>query len=211
MKHIHYILIFAAGLLVASCGNNGKPDPVVFSKKLDKGYAVFYGNYYSAEGINRNVLSLDIYSPTITIDSLGRIGGTGTNVYLSDIFIDTADTLMRRGEYKTDTTYLSYTFLAGIEYENHYSGAYLLNIKDNGYDVTLVKSGTMTLSYSGDSTIIDFSLLLDNANRTVYTGQYRGILPYYIPASQEDAKIIRHNKRVHRLHAARTVVLRQHH
>ena len=165
-------------LLAMACGSN-PPAQSPFSKKLDKGYATYYGDYYAAEGLDAHLLSLDIYSPTITIDSAGRIGGTGTNVYLSDIFIPNDEIFMRRGEYKCDTTYKPFTFLAGMEYEGHYSGAYLLSIKENGYSVTLVKIGTMTVSYVSDSTIIDFELLLDNTEHTTYKGQYRGVLPYY--------------------------------
>lgn len=178
-RRLLFILTIGIVLLLASaCGSN-PPEPSQFAKRLDKGYATYYGNYYAAEGLDAHLLSLDIYSPTITIDSAGRIGGTGTNVYLSDIFIPNDEIFMRRGEYKCDTTYKPFTFLAGIEYEGHYSGAYLLSIKENGYSVTLVKSGTMTVSYVSDSTIINFELMLDNPGRTTYTGEYRGVLPYY--------------------------------
>lgn len=178
-------MAFAA--VLASCGGKTEPQPSVFSKVLDKGYATYYGNYYQAEGIDCNILSLDLYSPTITFDSVGRIGGTGTNVYLSDIFIQPDHKYLSRKEFCCDTTYQPFTFLAGMEYENHYSGAYLLNIKENGYSVTLVKDGTMTVSYNGDSTIIGFELLLDNPQKTIYKGQYRGILPYYDATAESSA------------------------
>ncbi len=186
--NVYILMLSALVLTFASCRRTTNEPTLQFSPVLDKGYVSFYGDYYSAEGLDRNVLSVDLYSPGITLDSVGRISGTGTNVYLSDVFLTPKDIFLPEAEYRSDTTYEPLTFLAGIEYEGFVSGAYLLNITETGYSVVLVNKGTMQVVQQGDSTIIRFELLLNNADRTLYKGEYRGVLPYYDFRDAADVK-----------------------
>lgn len=182
-RFITYLLL--TSLLVA-CNTPTPDEKKEYERILDKGYAVFYGDYYSDAGLKNNILSLDLYSSGITLDNSGRATGAGTNVYLSDIFLQPTDTFLPQGKYVTDTTAAPMTFLAGIQYEGEVSGAYLLDIKENGYSVLLVRRGEMNVSFSRDSTIIDFTLLLADSSHTVYNGQYRGKLIYYDGREKND-------------------------
>ena len=173
------IPVILAALFLVACTHTPEVEKKTFDETLDKGYAVFYGNYYEEEGIKSNVISLDLYSSGIMLDSVNRVTGTGTNVYLSDVFVRPTDIFLPRGTLTSDTTAASMTFLPGIQYEGDVSGAYLLDIKENGYSIALVKKGEMMVSYSNDSTIIDFTLLLADSAHTVYNGRYKGILIYY--------------------------------
>ncbi len=144
----------------------------------DKGQAVFYGDYYQAEGIQHNVLSLDIYSPNLSLDSTNHIVGTGVNIYLSDIFLPTTDTFLVATTYTADTTTADYTFLPGMNYDGQISGAYILNITDGSLvSAELFQEGTFNLTQKGDSTFIEFLLTKESGKK--YAAEFRGVLPYY--------------------------------
>ncbi|MCM1034408.1 MAG: hypothetical protein NC038_01805 [Paludibacter sp.] len=161
----------------------GCKEKTVIEKKqretfYNSGSAVFYGAYYEENGILQNVISLDLYTPGVSLDSTGHIIGTGVNLYFSDIFIAPQDTLLPAGTYESDTTALPYTYLPGMDFDGNISGAYLLDISDGALSsVEILSNGHYNLQYKGDSLIVDF--VLQNENRQSYSAQYRGRLPLY--------------------------------
>ncbi len=168
-------------LCLASCQDSHNPQvkPLQSETKLDKGRCVFYGDYYAEEGILYNVVDMDLLSAGLSYDSVGRIVGTGTNLYISDIFLHSTDTLLPAGIYTADTTATVRTFLPGMDYEGGVSGAYLLHIVDNAImKIILIEKGIFTLSYEGSTTHIEFDLMTENHQS--YKGTFHGTLPMYI-------------------------------
>ncbi len=185
MKRTIYIL----GLLLCLVGcekpHNEAENPTKSETQLDKGRCVFYGDYYAEEGIAHNVVDMDLLSANLSYDSVGRIVGTGTNLYFSDIFLHATDTLILAGVYTADTTAAVGTFLPGMDYEGGVSGAYLLHIVDNAVTkIILIEKGTFTLRYEGKKTHVDFDLVTTEGQ--AYKGTFDGELPMY--ALEEDEK-----------------------
>ncbi len=179
MKRIVYIIGLLVCLVSCQDSHNPQVSPVESETVLDKGRCIFYGDYYSEEGITHNVVDMDLLSANLSYDSLGYIAGTGTNLYLSDIFIHATDTLIPAGVYTADTTAAVGTFLPGMDYEGGVSGAYLLNIVDNAVmKIILIEKGTFTLRYEGAKTHITFDLVTTNGS--TYKGTFDGVLPTYV-------------------------------
>ncbi len=178
MKRILYILPL---LLFVAC----QPDrpqggtQTTFATSFDEGRAIYYGAYYEEEGVPHNVLDLDLLSEGLNYDSVGRIVGSGTNLYFSDIFIENTKQFFPNGTYEADTSATTMTFLSGMDYEGGISGAYLLQITDNQVaKITLVENGSFTLKQDIHGTVtITFDLLL--ANRKAYSATFKGQLPLY--------------------------------
>lgn len=178
MKRIAYILSVCSLFSLAGCNNTVNHPELNSATEFNTGYAFFYGAYYAEDGIDRNVVVLDLYSPKLGLDSLGVIRGTGTNFYLSDIFLLPKDTLLPATTYKSDTTAAPLTFLPGMNYEGNVSGAYLLDIVDSQISrITLLTEGGFTLRYKGDSAIININMKTDGGK--AYAAEFRGTLPMY--------------------------------
>ncbi len=180
MKHTATILLSLC--LLASCGNHVTPEKKpIGENKLVNGYSHSYGAHYKSRGINQNVVDLDLYSANIDLDSAHHIVGTGTNLYISDIFLPAGETTMQATTYTSDTTADEFTFLPGVDYEGNISGAYLLRITDGkltGY--TIFDEGQFTLLQDGDTTSILFSLKYKEGKNIIntYEAEFKGIIAY---------------------------------
>lgn len=170
------LILFFFPLLIAACNTPSRPSYIVVDTAFDKGEVTCYGQFYAAEGVKQNVFSLDVYSKDLGLDSVGKMYGTGTNLYMSDIFLPVADTILAEGTYRMDTTGAEFTFLKGIESEGNVSGAYLLIMTEGGYTVDLIKDGTFTIVQETDTTQIDFSLTRSGGQK--YEATFRGVLKY---------------------------------
>lgn len=97
-----------------------------------------YGKAY--DSVPHNVFALDLYSDGLSLDSTRRIVGTGTNLYISDIFL--ADSLLAVGAYHSDTTAATHTFLLGQDFEGTPTGIYLFSVVESANaGVQVVDSG----------------------------------------------------------------------
>lgn len=178
MRYRKIIAICLCALAVAGCDSNTVVgDSTVSSAKYTAGYAVFWGDFYAEKGVANNVLSMDLYSVGLSVDSAGYYVGSGTNLYISDIFQLPVDTLLIGGTYQMDTTCGAQTFLAGVDYDGRQTGTYLVTVTDMGTSVEVLTDGTFTLSYKGDTTIIDF--YMKKSDGKSFTANYRGILYTY--------------------------------
>lgn len=172
MKKILYILpIF---LLLACSSKKSSEQPEVLESELTQGTVTCYGAYY--KGLERNVVSLDLYSKDITFDSLGYVNGTGTNLYISDLFLPLTDTVPTAGTYKCDTTTAVSTFLPGMDFEGNPTGTYILRINDSKISsIILCNDSSFVLSRNGETTDIQFNLIADKKQ---YKLHFRGVLKY---------------------------------
>jgi len=176
LNKIKYSL-FAVLVVLSACHNHDDPkeQKSPYATQYTQGWASFYGRYYNAH--NENVVSLDLYSKTAQIDSTGKVSGSGSNIYLSDIFIQATDTFLPQTSFSCDSIIRINTFLKGKDFEGNPTGAYVMRFDESSYTYTLITKGTFVVSEKEDSCIIDFELIL--ADKTKLNAQYRGILPTY--------------------------------
>ena len=178
----HFLLILPLAILITACGSNVTPEKKTIGEtRFTTAYAKSYGAHYASRGIAQNVIDFDLYSANIDLDSTHHIVGTGSNLYISDIFVPTAETTLQPESYRSDTTGSDYTFLPGVDYEGNISGAYLLRINDgslSGY--TVFNDGTFTLTQDGDTTQVLFTLHYTEGNniQRTYEAEFRGIIVY---------------------------------
>jgi len=171
MKKIGLILL---PVLLAACTPKNPVTPTVLATELTQGILAFYGAYY--QGLPQNVVALDLYSKDLTFDSLGYIRGSGTNLYLSDIFLPLTDKTPAEGVYRCDTTGAEGTFLPGMDFDGNPTGTYLLQIANNAISrIILCSDSSFVLTREGDTTDIRFNLM---SGRQQYKVHYRGVLQY---------------------------------
>ncbi|MDO9154431.1 MAG: hypothetical protein Q7U47_12150, partial [Paludibacter sp.] len=67
------LLILMVGLLVSSCVERNPIFKYNYNKdpKYTWGYAQFYGKYYADYGINNNVVTLSLFSDSLSINDKG--------------------------------------------------------------------------------------------------------------------------------------------
>lgn len=178
-------------LICTGCKEKNTPSERQRDTSFNTGTAVFYGAYYQDGGIAQNVLSVDLYSSGLTLDSTGHVTGTGTNLYFSDVFLAPADTFLLAGTYLCDSTALPMTFLPGMNYEGNISGAYILDIVDGALNnAELLTEGRFSLEYKGDSVQMDFALT--NQAGKACSARFKGLLPLYDGRKQECTRRITH-------------------
>ena len=179
--------VLLIGCLVAgltSCRQSVTPihyqtlDSVLTSGRLE-----YYGQFYQAEGIDYGVVCLDLYSKGLGLNKEGRMEGVGTNLYIGDIFLSTATpAAVKAKDFLPEDTYESDSvaelthFLRGIEYDGNYGGSYVLLMGESGYKVYPITEGKMTVTYIGDTLVLDGIATL-KGQKAVYPFHYRDVLP----------------------------------
>lgn len=172
----YYILALVA--CMAAC----KPAPYVPAQRTasDFNYCLIerHGHYY--DHLSSDVMSIDLYSEGLALDSLGYVRGTGTNLYLSDVFVAPGSTRLPDGTYTADSLGRENTFLPGRDYEGQVNGAYILLVADGKVgSITLCTDSTMCVTTEGDT--LDIRFRLRKADGRLYTAHYRGIPEYQTP------------------------------
>jgi len=181
-------------LLLVCCLATGCKHPVtpvsynVLDSVLTSGQFEYYGPYYKQEGIDYDVICLDLYSKGVGLNKDGKMEGVGTNVYISDIFVPATDAagdqpqaVLPSGTYKSDSTARLMHFLRGMNYDGNYGGSYVLLKGENNYSVILITDSEITIAYAGDTLILDGSASLEGEKKP-YSFHYRNILPISQPA-----------------------------
>lgn len=159
-------------LLLTACQHTTYVPTQRVASDFNRCYIQCHGAYY--DSIAANVLSLDLYSAGLDLDSTGYMQGTGTNLYLSDVFVPLTDTVLLPGVYTADTTGSVMTFLPGKDFEGNPTGTYILQVTDNKVgSITLCTDSTMTVAYDRDT--LDIRFRLRKTDGRIYTAQYRGI------------------------------------
>ena len=164
-------LVGLIGCMTLPSCKKAEPSPVAVLPSVYKtAYCTPYGHYY--DSIPLAVVSLDLYSDGLDLDTAHHMVGTGYNLCLSDIFVP--DSLLEPGDYRSipsADTPASFTFLEGKDYEGTPHGAYLLKVEDNRLTtIQVLDSGSF--SYRGDSLV--FTLFYNGGKR--YDAAFRGPL-----------------------------------
>ena len=175
MKKIVYILFLILG--ITACKKSKLIEVKIFPETYVLAYEQDHGHCY--DSVPYSVVSLDLYSEGLSLDTNHRMLGTGYNLFLSDIFVS-GDTLTP-GEYRSlNDTPAPYTFLKGRSYDGTPNGAYLLTI-DNGklQSIQLIDSGYMSVRDTTNGfTDIRFTLYYTKEDRSVasYEPSFQGPL-----------------------------------
>ena len=158
-----------------ACGGTNQPDKKTsYATEFTSCYVEQYGKAY--DSVPHNVFALDLYSDGLSLDSTRHIVGTGTNLYISDIFL--ADSLLAVGTYHSDTTAAVHTFLPGQNFEGTPTGIYLFSVVESANaGVQVVDSGRFEVSLTPDS-LYDMRFTLYYGKQT-YEGHFEGVLNYY--------------------------------
>lgn len=136
--------------------------------------AKVHPSYY--KGLDCNVISLDLYSKGIEIHG-DTLMGTGSNLYFSDIFVPSVDSMLPEHTYRLDSVAAAYNALPAMEFEEHITGSYLVLWQDAGIGkVYLFPSGTFSIKNEGDTTNMEFHL--QTADKQTFDATYRGVVRY---------------------------------
>lgn len=171
-------------VVIAGCKRGNTPvvrqqlDSVLVSGRLE-----YYGVFYKAEGIDYDVVCLDLYGKGVGLNSEGRMEGVGTNLYIGDIFVPAIATepvkpsdCLPAGTYHSDSIARVMHFLRGLDYDGNYGGSYVLLKNESGYTVYPMTIGEMTVAYSGDTLLLDGHATLQGQKQP-YAFHYRDTLP----------------------------------
>lgn len=168
--------------------------PYNYNPVFTWGYAEFYGPYYENRNNPNQVVTLNIFSDSLEIDSTSTLKGIGQYLYLEDVFMNPTDTLMPEGTYTISNTGNAFTIYPGKQIEENGTkydvGAYIYFIeKNNAYTVRkFISSGNMKVSYANNKTIINFNFqMIDSVKqRNIYIkdtieikGKFEDEIPYF--------------------------------
>lgn len=154
------LLLSFSLLLLCGCQKPAPSKPVTVASEFTACYAELYGQAY--DSVSQDVLALDLYSEGLDLNKQGKIEGTGTNLYISDIFTDAGDSpwvksdgrlTLRAGIdslcFRSDSLPAAGTFLPGMDFEGNPTGIYLLTIADNAIaGIQVLDSGRFVLRTS---------------------------------------------------------------
>lgn len=135
---------------------------------MTKAHIRYYGQHYP--NIHCNVLSVDMLSEGLAFDSLFHITGSGTNLYLSDVFVPLSDSMLTSGIYTIDTTGAAMTIVPAVDCRPGLTGAYLLRIVNSSVrDTLLFTRGEMTVTQWADSIAMEWEFYTESG--TAYRGR----------------------------------------
>lgn len=182
MKHITYILL-AIILLLQSCGSNEPRFKYQYNlnPSYKWGYAEFYGAYYKGAGFDNNVVSLSLFSDSLTVADGGLVGN-GQYLFIEDVFIALGDTILPPGRYFAAKTGKPFTFFPGevlkIDKNEFAVGPFLFyKEKRKAFSVQrFVSHGYFDLTYSTNKHVMSFNFTLSDSSKV--KGSYTAELPY---------------------------------
>lgn len=168
-------ILYIAIILLAACTSKNTPSkPDTIASEMTYGKLICYGQYY--DSIKCNVLSLDLYSDGLTLDSTDHMVGSGTNLYLSDIFIPLTDTTLMDGTYKCAKTPEPKTFYPGVDFDGTPTGTYILQVANAKVSQIIICSdSTFVVSTNGDTKELLFNLKSEDKNYNIH---FKGVLEY---------------------------------
>ena len=168
-------LLYIALILLAACSSKNSPSkPETIASEMTYGKLVYYGQYY--DSIKYHVLALDLYSDGLTLDSTDHMVGSGTNLYLSDIFVPLTDTTLADGTYNCSTKPEPMTFYPGKDFEGTPTGTYILQVENAKVSqIILCSDSTFVVSRNGQTTDLLFHLKSENKSYNIH---FKGVLDY---------------------------------
>ena len=190
------LLFFIPLFLIGCQPQTNRPEPSVYASEMHTAYLEYFGAYYAQEGLPQVVCAIDCYSDGLKLNKKGVIEGSGTNLYISDIFLPAEQastpgaTMLPVGEYAADTSGNPMTFLPGQMFEGQITGAYLLRIEDDQLvHYTILPSGQLQVRYDGDTAVLHLEAV--TAQKQAYTADFRGVMVF-----QDKSKASKHARSI---------------
>ena len=184
-------------ILLTACQPSSTPSkPITHASEFTSCYLENYAQAY--DSLPLHVYALDLYSDGLSLNEQGKIEGTGTNLYISDMFIvpnhtpwtiqnghislqTASDTILLQ----SDSIPSACTFLPGMDFEGNPTGIYLLSIVDNAIaGIQVLDSGMFILSSTADdgiefrATFYYSTRSSANAKPTLHTFSAHSIAPW---------------------------------
>jgi len=178
------LLIFAFAGLLASCVNEpATPYAYNTDPKYTQGYVEFFGAEYKYKGygVSNNLLSISLFTESLTVDSTKTLKGVGQFLLLEDVYIAPTDTILPLTTYTINDTHQPYTVSSGKK--DTISGepinAYISYYEQNTSKSTIkyITSGTFVVSRNG----INFTISCNfkTADKKDLKGTFTGELPHF--------------------------------
>lgn len=147
------------------------------------GYAEYWGAYYQKYGNNNSVLSLSLFSDSLSVDSTGNLQGFGQYMYLEDVFLSQDKIFLPDGNYEVSLSADSMSIapgrilkIDGVEY-NVGAVIYYLE-KDASLSTSkMVTGGSMDITLQDSTTTANCHFELEDG--TALEGTFKALLPYY--------------------------------
>jgi hypothetical protein len=200
MKKI-YLLILLFPILLTSC-NGGEP-PLAYAYNANpvytKGYVQFYGAEYAGYGNNNNILSVSLFSDSLTINSEGALEGTGQYLFLEDVYIAPTDTMLPIQTYTVSDIHEPYSVSPGkndtVDSEVFPIGATISYYEENTSKSKLkfIKEGTFTVTKFGSYFNVTCNFKTDDKKNL--KGSFSSNLPHIDESLHPQARSVR--KRIH--------------
>lgn len=184
MKKIFYLITIAFSLIACNGSEivyyNYNTNPV-----YKWGYIEYFGQEYIKKGISNTIVSLSLFSDSLSVDSTFTLNGTGQYLFLEDIYLGPNDVLFSTNEYTISNSKTSLTVFQGkndtIDYGVIYPiGAFIYYYEANSSKSVrkYIKSGKMTVTLEGFFDYeIKFDLVTDDKKQL--KGSFVGKLPRY--------------------------------
>lgn len=165
------------------------------------GYAEFFGDWYADYNNPNNIISLTLLTPSLQIDTDGKLSGTGQLLYIEDIFVPNTFNYLADGTYTASESQNAYTFLPGKKFDADGflidTGAYLMFYEKNTKFTIkkLVSKGSFTVKTIDSIHKIDFDLTLSDSSKV--KGSFNNTLPYFDSSIPNTTKALRKPQKLH--------------
>ncbi|MHB9056044.1 MAG: hypothetical protein ACYC2P_07835 [Paludibacteraceae bacterium] len=197
MRRICLIFSFILVLLTA-CKTETPRAPYQYEMNpaFKWGYAEFYGRYFSNYNINNNVLTLNLFTEKLFVNSDNALDGTGQYLILEDVFIAPSDTLIPAGTYSLSETGEPFTFFGGKKFEGNGqeipSGAYIYykETEPAKSKIAYVTGGTFNISMSNDS-VYNIQCDFELDGKTQLKGTFKNVLYHIDRSATTSAEVTR--------------------
>ena len=181
-----YFAVFLVFWLLVSCDSstNNYAYQYNVAPSYQWGYAQFYGAYYRDYGNANNVISVSLFSDSLDVDDNGDLKGYGQYLYLEDVFVEPADTLIPDGTYKVSESGSSFTVNPGkifkVDNAEYVIGSYIYYVeKKSSFTVRkLISRGSFSVSNSPIETSVKCNFVLSDSSKV--TGSFSKPLTHYI-------------------------------
>lgn len=183
MKNLKVVIFILTTFLLGCKG--GEPN-LLYTYEANPhyawGYVEFYGPYYATSGVKNNVLTLSLFSDSLKLTDQGALAGFGQYLFLEDIFVSTADTILPNGKYTINETSQPFTVFAGkkdtVDGEVYPIGAYITYYELNSAKSIqkFISSGSFTVNRQDSifSIVCDFK----TSDSLQLKGTYTSELPH---------------------------------
>lgn len=181
---MRFLVITILVLFLTSC--NYDDNDIKYSYEstpvYTKGYADYFGKYFANRGNYNEVISLNLLTDELMVNSSGQLAGVGQYLYIEDIFLPDGTTYLAEGDYIASKSEEAFTFLPGEKFKvddfSINTGAYLYYKEKNSNYSTFkfITRGTMHVSIAAGLHTISCDLVLSDSSHV--KGSFTAELPH---------------------------------